>query len=385
MTPDQAARQNMATFLDAALAQVSDGTILLDGSQRIISINSAAVRMLELEGQEFAGRLWGELTERFPNHLYLRRALMDIQESVQQPGTCQISLPLATVSGRTLLLSAYPLPEVPEPIPLHGWKMLVLRDIAVPIRAPRDNSQRAGEGRGHAEEATDALAALAQAIAHEIRNPVMVIGGFARILQRHHPQLEYLNEIILNSQRLEALVQEVTDYASLPPVRFQDEDPILWLQELITSFEPEAQTRHVNLVFTHSWPEGIKLRFDLLLMRKVLRIIFENALEAMKGGLGQISVHLQRAGNYAQLEMIDTGEGIEPHHLPFVFDPFFTTKPKALGMGLTKAERILAKHGGRLEIAPAEQRGTRVRLWLPLESCGDLPQAEIAAAEEALL
>ena len=141
----------------------------------------------------------------------------------------------------------------------------------------------------------------------------------------------------------------------------------------------------MQLVFTHSWPDGLKLRFDLLLMRKVLRIIFENALEAMQGGLGRISVQLQKTGNFAQLEMLDTGEGIEARHLPFVFDPFFTTKPKALGMGLTKAERILAKHGGRLEIAPAEPGGTRVRLWLPLESCGVLPQPGGAASEEALL
>lgn len=384
MTPDQAAKENLATFLDAVFARVSDGIILLDGSKRIISINPAAIRMLELEGRNFAGRLWEELAERFPNHLYLQRVFMDIQESVQQPGTCQISLPLATDSGRTLLLSAHPMPEIGAPAPLHGWKMLILRDIGAPMRAPQERIQRVGAGRGHAEAASDALAALAQAIAHEIRNPVMVIGGFARILQRHHPQLEYLNEIILNSQRLEALVQEVTDYASLPPVRFQDEDPILWLQELITSLEPEAQQRHVTLVFTHSWPEGMQLRFDLLLMRKVFRIFFENALEAMQGGLGQISVHLEKAGNYAQIEMIDTGEGIEPHHLPFVFDPFFTTKPKALGMGLTKARRILAKHGGRLELTPAEHRGTRVRLWLPLQGCAVPAQTEVSAFDAAL-
>jgi two-component system NtrC family sensor kinase len=105
-------------------------------------------------------------------------------------------------------------------------------------------------------------------------------------------------------------------------------------------------------------------------MRKVVRILFENALQAMQGGLGEIRLQLSLAEDYACVEMIDTGAGIEPQSLPHIFGAFFTTKPRSLGMGLTKAERILAKHGGRLKVEPAEGAGTRVRLWIPLETCG---------------
>jgi signal transduction histidine kinase len=106
-------------------------------------------------------------------------------------------------------------------------------------------------------------------------------------------------------------------------------------------------------------------------MRKVIRILFENALEAMQGKPGRIDVRLYQEADDAVMELEDSGEGIEPQHLPFIFDPFFTTKPKALGMGLTKAKRIIAKHGGRLLVEPAEPRGTRVRLSIPMVSCDE--------------
>jgi signal transduction histidine kinase len=141
----------------------------------------------------------------------------------------------------------------------------------------------------------------------------------------------------------------------------------------------------VDLVFSHTWPSDLKLRFDLLLMRKVILILFQNALEALEGAPGQITVRLYPSAKVAHLEIEDTGKGIEPQHLAQLFSPFFTTKPKALGMGLTKAERIVAKHGGRLRIEPAGSQGTRVCLDLPLVfNTRALPRKDRAPAAKPL-
>jgi signal transduction histidine kinase len=162
-------------------------------------------------------------------------------------------------------------------------------------------------------------------------------------------------------------------------VRFQDEDPVIWFQEVLASFDEEAKQHHVKVLFHHSWPQNQLLCFDQLLMRKVLLILFENALQAMQGGIGEIRVQLSLIEDYACVEMLDNGVGIQPEHLPHIFSAFFTTKPRSLGMGLTKAERILAKHGGRLKVEPADGGGTRVRLWIPLETCGPSVLNETAA------
>jgi signal transduction histidine kinase len=354
-------------ILEWLLSQTSDGMILLDRDGRILMVNSATQHLLHVEGESFIGRPFAELPLRTLNHPSIQETLLRAVQPRCDASICSAPVHVISDRGKSLLLTALELPEEATP-DLGVWRYLVmLRESRVPGFGEEDLNEAPGTAGSHREATTDALASLAEAIAHEIRNPVMVIGGFARILQRHHPNLEHVNEIMANSQRLEAVVQEVTDFASLPPVRFQDADPVSWLQEVLASFEDEAQHHHVRLVFNHTWPENLELCFDQLLLRKVLRILFENSLQAMQGGVGEIRVNLSLTGGYACVEMVDTGRGIEPEHLPHIFGAFFTTKPKALGMGLTKAERILSKHGGRLKVEPAVGGGTRVRLWVPME------------------
>jgi signal transduction histidine kinase len=362
--------ETLSIVLECILSQTSDGIILLDRDDRICVMSAAAHHMLHIEGESMAGYRWDELPLRSLNDPSVMGTLARAVRYQRDTAVCPAPQQVATARGKTLLLTAM---ELPEDVALGNcqWRRLViLREVRTASVQLETLSGTAETGRSLQEETTDALAGLAQAIAHEVRNPVMIIGGFARILQRHYPHLEHIREILDNSQRLEAVVQEVADFASLPPVRFQDENPVIWLQEVLASCEEEAHQHHVKLGFQHSWPEGQLLCFDQLLMRKVVRILFENALQAMQGGLGEIRVQLSLAEDYACVEMVDTGEGIEPQSLPHIFGAFFTTKPRSLGMGLTKAERILAKHGGRLKVEPAEGVGTRVRLWIPLEACG---------------
>jgi len=355
----------VSMVLEWLLSQASDGMMLLDRDGRIRMINAAAQRLLHAEGESFTGRPFVELPLRTLNHPSIQETLLRAVQPRCDTAVCPAPVHVISARGKSMLLTALELPAEVAPDFVDWHYLVMLRASRVPGFGEEESDGTPGTAGSHREETTDALASLAEAIAHEVRNPVMVIGGFARILQRRHPNLEHLNEILANSQRLEAVVQEVTDFASLPPVRFQDADPVSWLQEVLASFEDEAQHHHVRLWFDHTWPENLELCFDQLLLRKVLRILFDNALQAMQGGVGEIRVHLSLSGSYACVEMVDTGRGIEPEHLPHIFGAFFTTKPKALGMGLTKAERILSKHGGRLKVEPVVGGGTRVRLWIP--------------------
>jgi signal transduction histidine kinase len=367
---EESSTKILPTILDWIMSQASDGMIILDGNNRIRLTNPALERMLDVEGESFAERPFEALPLRSLNDPSIQETLTRAIRVRRDAAVCPAPVHVVNATGKTLLLTALQIPEDFAPEFGDLRYLIMLRESrTLDFREGKVNGEP-GTAKSHHEETTDALAALAQAIAHEIRNPVMVIGGFARILQRHHPGLEHVDEIIQNSQRLEAVVQDVADFASLPPVRFQDEDPVSWLQEVLTSFEDEAEQHHVRLVFSHSWPEHVLLCFDQLLMRKVLRILFDNALQAIQGAVGEICVQLSLVRGYACVEMLDSGQGIKPEYLPHIFSAFFTTKAKALGMGLTKAERILAKHGGRLKVEPAEGGGTRVRLWIPMDTCG---------------
>jgi signal transduction histidine kinase len=361
--------------LERIFALLTDGVILLDEQGAIVFINASARRTLGLEGPSATGRRLHDL----PATANSSRAALEVFSGLSTIGIEARGRPIRihTGSNQCARMINVSVVECPDPtlLPHHPCKQVLILQEA-PSAQP-EGAGVAPERRSHNADTTDALASLAQAIAHEIRNPVTVIGGFARLLQRHHAGLEYVSEIIQNSQRLESLVQEVSDFASLPPVRFQEEDPVAWLQEVIASYTTEAAQHRTTLRLMHQWPDGLKLRLDLLLMRKVMGILLENAFEAMEGG-GEICVSLARRGDEGLLEVEDSGRGIESRHLPYVFRPFFTTKPKALGLGLAKAERILAKHGGGLEVHSGTHRGTRVVMWIPLTPCADPASTEAA-------
>jgi signal transduction histidine kinase/CheY-like chemotaxis protein len=105
-----------------------------------------------------------------------------------------------------------------------------------------------------------------------------------------------------------------------------------------------------------------------------------NAVEAMPAG-GTLTVRTRSHEGGAELVVADTGEGIAPAIRPRIFDPFFTTRPGHLGLGLTVAEAVVLRAGGRLEVdSDGAGRGTRVTVWLP--AAGVRPPAPAPAAVE---
>jgi signal transduction histidine kinase len=92
-----------------------------------------------------------------------------------------------------------------------------------------------------------------------------------------------------------------------------------------------------------------------------------NGVEAMNGR-GRLLLEVARQNEDVVLAISDTGPGIPRERLAHVFEPFYSGKPNGSGLGLTIAERIMAAHGGRIEIDSEVGRGTRVSLLFPLEA-----------------
>ena len=116
-------------------------------------------------------------------------------------------------------------------------------------------------------------------------------------------------------------------------------------------------------------------------LREAIVGLVQNAVEAMPTG-GTLSVRTRGHDGGAELVLVDTGEGIPPEIRPRIFDPFFTTRPGHLGLGLTVAEAVVLRAGGRLEVERAGAGGgTRVTVWLP--AAGLRPAAPAPEAAEA--
>src|SRR4030095_8613849 len=116
-------------------------------------------------------------------------------------------------------------------------------------------------------------------------------------------------------------------------------------------------------------PAVPRFPFDRDQLTQVLWNVALNGVEAMDGR-GVLSLAVARQNGDVALAVSDTGPGIPPERLARVFEPFYTGKPSGSGLGLTIAERIVAAHGGRIEIDSEPGRGTRVTLLFPLAAVG---------------
>jgi signal transduction histidine kinase len=212
-----------------------------------------------------------------------------------------------------------------------------------------------------------ALGKLSRGVAHEVRNPVMIIGGFARRLKKRlpgdDPAQEMITPILHELRRLEQMVAEIEAFTVLlePDIKPRDLARVVD-QVLAASVEALAQRQIV--VERLIPPDLPRIPLDERLMGQALGHLIDNAVEAMPHG-GRLALIITPDPKGVRLVLRDTGIGISPEDLPYVFDPFFSSKPDGTGMGLTKVYQVVSDHRGEIRISSAPGQGTEVDIWLP--------------------
>lgn len=211
------------------------------------------------------------------------------------------------------------------------------------------------------------LVKIADGIAHELRNPLVGIGGFVNRLYESRRDTsdhdKYYDYIINNVKKLEGLVEKVEFFARLPKPRLTKESIRELIQEALQPYLQQMEARKIDL--STSMDEVILL-VDRDLVIRAFSILIENALDALPGG-GKINIDSQAEDNQCKICIIDTGSGIAPKDLPHIFNPFFRTKPDGVGIDLAVVKRIMDSHGGRVEVKSKQGEGTTFSLVFPLE------------------
>ena len=213
-----------------------------------------------------------------------------------------------------------------------------------------------------------AMSHLVQGVAHEIRNPVTTIGGFARrikkILKRDPEVDQYLNAILEESERLESLVRQVHEYTSVLASTLALDDIRATLHEVVNKFKPIAQQQGVSLVTKID--ESLPLtRMASSQIMTALSNIMENALEAMPNG-GELVLEAKQRNSQLFIKILDTGYGIRQEYLNSVYDPLFSSKTHGAGLGLAVVYQIVKNHDGEITIQSQEGKGTSVTIQLPV-------------------
>jgi len=207
-------------------------------------------------------------------------------------------------------------------------------------------------------------------ISHEIKNPLITIGGFAGQLGRLKDlpadvrrKLTLMHQEV---QRLEKFLADMSTFTRGAPPQKTVGDLLALIREVAELMDDAFKEQRV--VF-HLHAEGPipAFAFDAGQIHQVMINLFKNALEAMPGG-GELIIRTQIQGDYLVLNITDTGHGIPPEQLPHLFTPFFTTKPGGTGLGLTICRGLIDQHQGKISIASEENRGTTCTICLPIVS-----------------
>ncbi len=210
-----------------------------------------------------------------------------------------------------------------------------------------------------------ALGEVAAKVAHEIRNPLVSIGGFAKRLEKRldgHLK-EYASIIRREVNRLENILKEILSFVKEARLKKERVDIHRLLNDIISLYTP--QTKKKEIIVETRFGEPLFAEADPNRLKEALINIYSNAVEVLQRG-GRIMMSTYRKDNWAVIEIQDTGPGIKASDLPYIFDPFFTTKIEGTGLGLAITNRIVEEHGGRIDVESSEGKGTIFRIYLPL-------------------
>jgi len=224
------------------------------------------------------------------------------------------------------------------------------------------------------------LETMAGGFAHEIRNPLTSIKTFVQLAPERRDDVEFMEQfsqvVCEDVERIERLVHEILDYARYMTPKLTQES----LNDVVSSclyfIEVKASSKAITIQkeLASDLPY---VKLDRQQIKQVLLNLFINAMEAIGGDQGgRLSVRTRKLVKpvnepWVQIEVEDSGPGIDPQDLDHIFDPFYTTKHESgeregTGLGLTIAHQIVQEHGGYVEVASEVGHGTRFMVNLPV-------------------
>jgi len=219
------------------------------------------------------------------------------------------------------------------------------------------------------EEQMKILGSLTTRLAHEIRNPLGSIRGFAMLLQRdlaRDPALQELATFIVEGTKsLEGLVHSMLEYAKPTKLDIKTQDLTAFLRKLARFIKVDpAFPKKVQLLL-HIPDKPILIAFDAEALQRAILNLITNAFQAMEKG-GELILSLLELPHACQITVTDTGAGMDEQEKASLFVPFFTTKRKGNGLGLVETKKIIQSHGGSIEVHSQPKKGASFILTIPL-------------------
>jgi len=348
-------------YIETVLERVATGVVSLGPEGQIETINAAALRLLEVDRSVIGARA---------DDVFQREDLKPLQALLRQtrPGSAAPAAQEIAISreGRELHLASAATPLLRDDGSIGG-AVLVFDDVTPLIR-----TQRVAAWRD-----------VARRLAHEIKNPLTPIQLCAERMRRHFTSAppparalveECTSTIVGEVESLKGLVDEFAQFARMPAPRTVPADLNAVLADTLALYNGLFREIRIERVFGADLP---RVRVDLEQIRRVVINLVDNAIEALGGGSAPsrpdgrapaITVETRHdAGNgVAKILIADNGPGISAADRDKLFMPYYSTKGRGSGLGLAIVRRIVAEHGGSIEVADNVPSGTIFTIELPV-------------------
>ena len=350
----RATLSRVKAFSDTLVDNMPIGLLALDGNRKIASFNHLAQSILGFAPEKVIGRSAARV---LPPELYTH-----FKRLATEKGIIEKEVEFAADNGRRIALEVIATRLHDEAGTLLGY-VLLLRDLRE-IRALRKEILR--------NQRLAAVGRLAAGVAHEIRNPLSSIKGFATYFKERYPDKvddqRIANIMIQEVERLNKVIGQLLDFAR--PIKIiKKKVPISSLiKDSLKLIERQAREKQVKIQ-TRLEPQDGTVMIDPDRINQVLLNLYLNALDAMDNG-GQLTVtaaELKNKQGFA-VTVSDSGGGIGRDDLSKIFDPYFTTKATGTGLGLAIAHNIIQAHGGKIMVESKRGQGASFIVVLPLSN-----------------
>jgi two-component system sensor kinase FixL len=344
----QASEQRFRAILDTA----TDAVLSIDEDHKIILFNNAAQRIFRYSRQEVLGKDLNILIPpKYGDHQTYVRDFLERRES--------------DIVGKTISLTALRKngEEFPIELSLSALEMegsitftAIIRDVSEPQQLERKLLQ------------SERLAAVGQAVAHvahEIKNPLMIIGGFSNQIKNRledDKDLQKLEMILEEVRRLEGLVASLGDFTKVYKLVKRPANINSVIKDVLGVMTGYSTEKYQFRAFLSSKVTEINCDPDKL--KQVFINVITNGLQAMHDG-GSITVSTERIPQGIEVRIGDEGVGIPQEDLENIFQPFYTTRERGSGLGLSISYKIIEAHDGDIWAVSNPGEGTSFVIRLP--------------------
>jgi len=350
----KASLSRVKAFSDNLVENVPIGLVAIDDNQKIVSFNNVAEDVL---GISIGKAIQNKAKEILPIELLNQIDNPDINK-----GIVEEEIDYLAQDGRSIPLqvSATLLHDENQTFLGHVLLFKDLSEVQSLRREIARNQRLASIGR------------LAAGVAHEIRNPLSSIKGFATYFKERYRKnkddQQTADIMIQEVERLNRVVGQLLEFARPINISRKPTSIAAIIEDSLRLVEREAFRKNIKIETRFSSPVN-EVFIDPDRINQVLLNLYLNAIEAMEnGGRLKVVLLLDEENKWIKLSVKDSGAGIKKEELAHIFDPYFTTKPSGTGLGLAIVHNIIDAHGGKMKVESSPKKGTTVTLFLPISN-----------------